>query len=194
MPLEIVGQCKKCSKRVVGIITLESDQEFSCPDCGSSAFAVRHIAGYLYILSNPEMPGLLKIGLTTRLVNERVVELNSATGVPRPFKVEAYFESADPKSHEGSLHEQFAAYRVPGREFFRMSLDEVIKAAGSVTKSEPLGVAKKVEKVPPLPSKARSWTSSVEVGWRCDKCANEFVSNTGLCPRCGGSAHRYLWG
>ena len=38
--------------------------------------------GYVYILSNPGMPGLLKIGMTRFDPTRRVQELSSATGVP----------------------------------------------------------------------------------------------------------------
>ena len=77
----------------------EPSSDVRCPVCGG-LFKFRNIAGYVYILSNSGMPGLLKIGRTTRSVGDRVAELNSATGVPAPFAVEAWFESADPQSHE----------------------------------------------------------------------------------------------
>ncbi len=38
--------------------------------------------GYIYIISNPSMPGLVKIGRTSRDPQTRLRELNSATGVP----------------------------------------------------------------------------------------------------------------
>jgi hypothetical protein len=46
------------------------------------------IQGFVYILSNKKMPGLVKIGCTTRPVVERTAELNSMTGVPAPFVLE----------------------------------------------------------------------------------------------------------
>ena len=77
-----------------------SQAERLSPQCGGEMFQTRGVAGYLYILSNPSMPGLLKIGLTTRPVLDRVEELNAATGVPTAFKIEAYFESSNPQAHE----------------------------------------------------------------------------------------------
>ena len=44
-------------------------------------------AGYVYILTNPALPGLLKIGKTTRTPQLRAAELSKPTGVPRPFEV-----------------------------------------------------------------------------------------------------------
>jgi hypothetical protein len=43
--------------------------------------------GFIYILSNDAMPGLLKIGYTTKLVEKRAGAIAAATGVPSPFKV-----------------------------------------------------------------------------------------------------------
>ena len=37
--------------------------------------------GYVYILTNPSMPGLVKVGKTTNTPNQRMSELHS-TGVP----------------------------------------------------------------------------------------------------------------
>lgn len=74
--------------------------------------------GYVYILKNPSMPGLLKIGKTTRSVQQRASELRQ-TGVPTAFKV--VDECYSPNCHELErwLHEWLAKWRVsPDREFF----------------------------------------------------------------------------
>jgi hypothetical protein len=84
--------------------------------------STRSAPGYLYILSNPSIPGLLKIGLSTRPVPDRVAELNAAAGVPTSFAIEAYFESTNPQAHERSVHQRLGHSRVRGKEFFRISL------------------------------------------------------------------------
>jgi len=85
-------------------------------------------AGFVYILSNPSMPGILKIGSTERTVKERVAELSATTGVPTPFRVEHYILTEDPKGLEQSLHEELSEFRVNGnREFFKVSVDELLK-------------------------------------------------------------------
>lgn len=43
--------------------------------------------GHIYILVNPSMEGLVKIGKTTRDPESRARELSQATGVPTPFYV-----------------------------------------------------------------------------------------------------------
>lgn len=42
-------------------------------------------AGYVYLLANSTMPGLIKVGRTARNPQDRVGELSSATGVAAPF-------------------------------------------------------------------------------------------------------------
>ena len=51
--------------------------------------------GSVYILSNPSMPGLVKIGMTEGDVNERIKQLSSGTGVAEPFVLEASITSTD---------------------------------------------------------------------------------------------------
>lgn len=75
--------------------------------------------GYVYILSNPSMKNMLKIGLTQRNINKRVQELNGATGVPTPFKIEYFVETKDCKELEKLMHKHFSKKRAnKKREFF----------------------------------------------------------------------------
>jgi len=83
---------------------------------------------YVYVLSNPSMPGLVKIGMTTRSdINDRVKELDSATGIPTPFKVEGVINTMNAESLEQYLHEYFSEYRVStSREFFNLEPNDVL--------------------------------------------------------------------
>jgi hypothetical protein len=78
--------------------------------------------GYIYILSNPRMNGLLKIGFSVRPVQERVAELSSTTGVPERFELEAFFRSVDPVADEQQIHARLGSHRVNGKEFFELSI------------------------------------------------------------------------
>lgn len=74
--------------------------------------------GYVYVLSNPSMPGLVKIGRTTRSVEQRVNELWQ-TGVPTPFVVEDDFHTPDCVELEQIAHNFFSESRLSAsREFF----------------------------------------------------------------------------
>jgi len=82
--------------------------------------------GYLYAMSNPSFPGLLKIGRTTKDPRDRAYEL-SATGVPTPFKVEFSIKVSNAEAAERIVHSRFAKYReYSNKEFFRVSIHQVI--------------------------------------------------------------------
>jgi hypothetical protein len=84
-------------------------------------------SGYVYILINHSMPGLLKIGKTTRDSRARAREL-STTALPMPYIVafEVFSESCDILEKE--VHARLADFRVVGnREFFRYPLDKTIQ-------------------------------------------------------------------
>ncbi len=96
------------------------------------------VKGLIYILSNPEMQGLVKIGQTQRTVEERVAELSSGTGVPAPYEIEAIFDSKNPIKAEKRIHAALAAYRTnPHREFFRIDLETAIQVAMFKCQKEP---------------------------------------------------------
>lgn len=85
--------------------------------------------GIVYVLTNPAMPGLVKIGMTTRNEIElRMKELYS-TGVPVPFEC-AYacmVEVCDCNKVEKALHTAFQPNRInPQREFFKLNPEQVI--------------------------------------------------------------------
>lgn len=87
--------------------------------------------GYLYVLMNPKMDGLVKIGKTTRDTKSRAKELSTATGVPTPFVVvyEEYFE--DCSKAEEFVHSllELRGHRLSSnKEFFSASSTDAIKA------------------------------------------------------------------
>jgi len=81
----------------------------------------------VYILTNPSMPGIVKIGKTTQSdVEHRMSQLYS-TGVPLPFKCEYAVEVNDCHKAEQALHIAFDPYRVnPRREFFDIAPEQAI--------------------------------------------------------------------
>jgi hypothetical protein len=83
--------------------------------------------GRVYVLSNPAMPGLLKIGYTMNTVEGRVKELSLATGVPTEFCIEYQVECRDPAGLEAYAHTFFQSSRYNGnREFFSISINNAI--------------------------------------------------------------------
>ncbi len=84
--------------------------------------------GYVYILTNPAMPGLVKIGSTKLLPDVRARQLAS-TGVPRPFQVVAFHRFEDELRVERKLQAMFSQHRVHSRrEFFEVSVEKAHEA------------------------------------------------------------------
>ncbi len=93
--------------------------------------------GWVYILTNEAMPGLVKIGLTTRTPKERAAELSSSSGVPLPYAVVWARAVSDCAYVEQVVHRMLDDRRVNGkRESFRCDVAtarQVIEAgAGSM--------------------------------------------------------------
>jgi hypothetical protein len=82
----------------------------------------------VYVLANEAMPGLVKIGITDGLVEDRISQLNTS-GVPLPFECYYAAEVDDKQRVEKILHQLFSEYRINlKREFFRMNPEKVILA------------------------------------------------------------------
>ncbi|MDI9349201.1 MAG: GIY-YIG nuclease family protein [Candidatus Symbiobacter sp.] len=81
----------------------------------------------VYVLTNPAMPELVKIGRTSRSdLRKRINDLNS-TSVPFPFKIEFSCNVEDSRSVESALFTAFAPQRVnPKREFFKIIPEQAI--------------------------------------------------------------------
>jgi hypothetical protein len=81
----------------------------------------------VYVLTNPAMPGLVKIGKTTQIeVEERMKQLYS-TGVPVPFDCAFACQVKDANEVERALHFAFGGSRInPNREFFKIEPERVV--------------------------------------------------------------------
>ena len=83
--------------------------------------------GIVYLLTNPVMPGLVKIGMTTQEgIDKRMKELYT-TGVPIPFecKFACKVKKSDCLKIEKALHKAFDPQRInQNREFFRINVEQ----------------------------------------------------------------------
>ncbi len=81
----------------------------------------------VYLLTNPAMPGLVKIGMTTyEDVGSRLSALYS-TGVPVPFELVFACRVPDAYTVEQALHRAFGPYRLnPKREFFQINVEQAL--------------------------------------------------------------------
>lgn len=84
------------------------------------------IRGWVYVISNEAMPGLVKIGFSTKDPILRAAELNS-TGAPHPYQVVYDILVAGPRDIEQRVHAAMSKMK-EGKEWFRCSADEAIEA------------------------------------------------------------------
>ena len=133
-------QCGTANRMII------SGKNYKAPKCGKchselfDRFAV--IFGYVYVLSNPGIPKLLKIGQTAGSIQRRINQLSAATGVPTPFVIEAYFISQSPSEDEKKLHAALASSRVKGREFFQISLASALGKCAETLQRKPQYIRK----------------------------------------------------
>jgi len=80
---------------------------------------------WVYCLSNPTTPGILKIGYTKKTPDERAKQISSATGVALPYKVEWAYKCFNGETIEREVHHKLHSCRVNNnKEFFQISLEE----------------------------------------------------------------------
>lgn len=142
------------------------------------------------------MPGRIKVGFTSRHIQERMLELSSATGVPEPFVLEACFYSDNPEADEVRIHSTLGDTRLPNREFFRVSIPRIIEVCTSVCKRTPFYLRPQPAPLPPPPEPAPvppplpvyvPYPVPVPYGDRCRQCGSRLKQHggrTGWCKRC----------
>lgn len=93
--------------------------------------------GYVYILTNPAMPGLIKIGKTRLNPTDRANQLQT-TGVPQGFQVEYACHTPDPEAVEQAMHVAFGPRRVNDRrEFFEIEPEQAVAVLALHHQAEP---------------------------------------------------------
>jgi hypothetical protein len=85
---------------------------------------------YIYILTNPSVPGIIKIGHTTRNVYERLKEINSAPGVIIPWDIRWSYKCPNGRMLEEEIHsylQELGLRPNKRREGFTIDVNEAIK-------------------------------------------------------------------
>ena len=90
--------------------------------------------GYVYILSNPSMPGLVKIGMSSASGHVRAKQLYQ-TGVPTPFVIEFEVYVEHYQEVENNVHLMLDSFRLSGREFFKVEIQHAITSLLDVVAS-----------------------------------------------------------
>lgn len=131
-------RCAACGSSAE--VLLVQSAPVRCPNCDAvQGLSSRPVHGWVYVLSNPSMPGLIKIGSTERDVFDRASELSASSGVPAPFEVEAFYDSDDPRSDEATVHVILQDRRASGqREFFKILPDDALVVIGEALRRTPV--------------------------------------------------------
>lgn len=91
--------------------------------------------GTIYVLGNLSMPDVVKVGKTTRTIEERIKELSGATGVPNQFILlyEQMFSDVDKAELQIHTLLELKGYRhATNREFFNAPPSDIIKIINSI--------------------------------------------------------------
>lgn len=81
----------------------------------------------VYVITNPAMPGLVKIGQSGQEDAQARIDQLYTTGVPVPFKLEFACRVENAPEVEKAMHLAFGPYRInQRREFFKIEPDQAI--------------------------------------------------------------------
>jgi hypothetical protein len=99
--------------------------------------------GWVYVLTNEAMPGIVKIRYTLREPSVRAEELykdsknGAVTGVPLPFDVAYKAWVLNPFQVEQAVHKSLAQKRInDNREFFKCSTEEAVEHIRQVAQAK----------------------------------------------------------
>ena len=88
--------------------------------------------GWVYVISNKAMPGLVKVGYSAKDPKQRAKELGMGNaGSPHPYVVEYDALVEDPENIEKKTHKQLSA-KHEAKEWFRCSTEEAVTAIKQV--------------------------------------------------------------
>lgn len=92
---------------------------FLITSLGIGPFQGARMPGYVYVMTNPHMPGVAKIGRMDRNPAERQSALSRSTSVPANFTIEGVVQVENSCAAEVKLHAVFADARTQRGEFFK---------------------------------------------------------------------------
>jgi hypothetical protein len=131
------------------------------------------VRGWVYVLTNKAMPGLVKIGFSTKDPFLRAQELEG-TGLPHPYVVEYDVLVIEPRDVEQAVHTQLRAHN-ESKEFFRAEVIAAVNAIREVIASQEKSIIaeSRFEPIAAAHSVANANADAEE------------ASRTVLCPSCG---------
>ncbi len=111
-----------------GQIKLEAEHTRTTKRGSGQPMVMHRGDGFVYVQSNPAIPGMLKVGYGDKLSEDRAQELSN-TSVPFPFEVLFRARVSQARKVEQAAHRLLAVHRVaPNREFFCVTQDAAEEA------------------------------------------------------------------
>lgn len=139
--------------------------------------------GWIYIITNKAMPGLLKIGFSTKDPLLRAKELAN-TGTPHTYNVEYDLLLEEPRDVEQQIHRSLSHWH-ENKEWFRCSVYDAIKEIRNLTNGK--GLLENVrcdEYINSLSSLLEFPTTSEEITcwyYNCNERATNVFQNHNYC-------------
>jgi len=97
---------------------------------------VLKVKGWLYVMTNKSMPGLVKVGFSTKDPERRTAELKHP-GIPHPYVVVYDVLVENPREVEGIVHSKLKNCR-ENKEWFRCSVEEAVDVIREVIREKAL--------------------------------------------------------
>jgi hypothetical protein len=138
--------------------------------------AARPIRGWVYIITNPAMPGLVKVGYSSKDPRLRASELNS-TGLPHSYDLIYDALVQDPREIERTVH-QALRHSHEGKEWFRCS---PMEAMSTIKRAVSRGIL--AESFAPSFTVALQSTQPVDIVF-CPTCRAKNARNNAYCKNC----------
>lgn len=164
------------------------------------------VRGWVYVMTNLAMPGLVKVGFSTKDPQLRAKELDG-TGLPHPFVVAYDALLEEPRQVEAGVHQELGHHR-EAKEFFRVTVDVAVRAIKRVLAQQGKSVLlsnfahqeacvegrdstslRKATVTQPSTSPV-GWTGTARFVGRCGYCGAKFEvtltrhDNGAMCPSC----------
>ncbi|MFD2234082.1 GIY-YIG nuclease family protein [Phaeospirillum tilakii] len=132
---QITLTCGACDAETKGVLSPHV-RELQCANCGAPVAKIKPFEGVVYVMSNPNIPGFVKVGMTTKDVYERAKQL-SQTGVPGSYQVDAVFPSHRPKNDEAKAHAKLARFKANKEHFSLSTAVAIVKVRSALGGREP---------------------------------------------------------
>ena len=137
--------------------------------------------GWIYVLTNKAMPGLVKIGFSTKDPIFRVEEL-SGTGLPFAFDLEYDALVNEPRDVEQKVHKRLAEQR-EAKEFFRTDVPRAVATIREILTEDGKPVISEQVRQVPYADKLSLQLSPTKIR-TCQKCGESVSPSARRCPQC----------